>query len=95
MAQKKTEQQKTNVFAIFKKYNTSTLNSQNNEKRNEKDKKNILPKYSNRYTYKGKLFDYDEYIQKKNTEKNPEDFEHLDYTTFKKLSKELDDKKIK
>ena len=38
----------------------------------------------NKYIYKGKLMDYELIINKKNN--IDDDFEHLDYSTFKKKS---------
>lgn len=93
----KEEEQKNSVFAIFKSYNTSKVDSEitaaSGKKIVDENNKVILPENSNRYIYKGKLIEYSEYINKGNLEKNPDEFEHLDYATFKKLSKELGEKK--
>ena len=97
-SRKKDENKKSSVFAIFKNYNTSTINSEKtensdtmNNKNNENNKKIILPEKSNTYKYKGKLVDYNEYLDKEIGK--GDEFEHLDYTTFKKLSKDLNEKK--
>ena len=84
------EAQKNSVFARFKSYNTDSL-EKNTE--NDDDNSPIIPEKMNRYIYKGKLSDYDNYIKSINylgdnafinVEKDSE-FENLDYSTFKKL----------
>ena len=77
-----------NVFAKFKSYNKSTTNiklgsSEFNKKLSSNKVTNILPDKSNHFTYKGKLIDYDEYINKENN--LTDEFEHLDYSSFKKI----------
>ena len=70
-----------NVFATFKRYNY--------EKQLEKISEKVLDKelIFNRYIYKGKLRDYDDLIKDLNLKKLVSDeFEHIDYNTFKKLS---------
>jgi len=82
------------IFARFKSYNTTTNigpNSVTNTMTNSGVITNnnipIIPEKSNHYIYKGKLSDYEEYM---NTNKNSfdnidNDYEHLDYAAFKKL----------
>jgi hypothetical protein len=67
-----------NVFARFKTYNDTSKN----EKIKNKEDIKILPERSNHYKYKGKLEDYEKLFNKD----KPEEFEHLDYSTFKKLA---------
>ena len=67
-----------NVFARFKTYNDTPKN----EKTKKEEDIKILPERSNHYKYKGKLEDYEKLFNKD----KPDEFEHLDYNTFKKLS---------
>lgn len=66
------------VFARFKTYNDTPKNKKTKNKEDIK----ILPERSNHYKYKGKVEDYEKLFNKD----NPEEFEHLDYSTFKKLA---------
>ena len=77
------EARKNSIFARFKTYNTD-----NNNKSKIEDMP-IIPEKTNKYIYKGKLCDYDEYIKSiscnNSTDNENDDFENLDYATFKKL----------
>ena len=88
------ESRKNSIFARFKSYNTDTVNNNNSNI----DNISIVPEKSNKYIYKGKLTDFDEYINNNqdtqlnnnqdtqlNNNNLDEDFENLDYATFKKL----------
>ena len=88
---------RNNVFAKFKSYNKSTSNtkvgsSEFNKKLSYNKVTNILPNKSNHFTYKGKLIDYDEYINKENN--LSDEFEHLDYSSFKKISENSEKKTL-
>uniref|UniRef100_A0A6C0AYL2 Uncharacterized protein n=1 Tax=viral metagenome TaxID=1070528 RepID=A0A6C0AYL2_9ZZZZ len=88
---------RNNVFAKFKNYNKSTNNSKVefskfNKKLSSNKVTNILPEKSNHFTYKGKLIDYDEYINKENN--LSDEFEHLDYSSFKKISERSEKKTL-
>ena len=79
---------RNNVFAKFKNYNKLTTNikagsSEFNKKLSSNKVTNILPHKSNSFIYKGKLIDYDQYINKENN--LTDEFEHLDYSSFKKI----------
>ena len=73
------EEEKTKpsgVFATFKKYTKASLT--------EKEVKKVpLIEEANRYIYRGTLIDFDELFA---TKPDPEEFEQLDYGTFKKLA---------
>jgi hypothetical protein len=84
------EVQKNSVFARFKSYNIDNLDK---NLENQDENNTIIPEKMNRYIYKGKLSDYDEYIKSVNiindnafinVEKD-NDYEKLDYASFKKL----------
>jgi hypothetical protein len=79
------EARKNSIFARFKTYNT---NNNNNNKSKIEDIP-IIPEKANKYIYKGKLCDYDDYIKSiscnNSTDNENDDFENLDYATFKKL----------
>ena len=81
----------TSIFARFKSYNTATNIGTTIESINVTNDNNvnnsIIPKNSNHYIYKGKLSDYDEYINsiKNKSENTDTEFEHLDYGAFKKI----------
>ena len=78
----KSESKNSNVFVTFKTYNESEKGL---DKKSNEDS-NIELKF-NRYIYKGKLRDYEDLIKDLNVRKQISDeFEHVDYTTFKKLS---------
>lgn len=88
-----------NVFARFKGYNADsqiTTNTMINNNKNKdsikdketKDKNVILLERSNHYIYKGKIEDY---YKEHNNKDKVEEFEHLDYNAFKRLS--TDEKK--
>ena len=83
------------VFANFKNYNKD--NSISELKQDSKNDNNsiILPERCNTYKYRGKLIDYEDYVKNIENTKNivNDDFEHLDYATFKMLSKNLHEKK--
>jgi len=97
--EKDKETTNTSIFARFKSYNTATnigttnesttnnnVNNVNNVN-NDNNNNSIIPKNSNHYIYKGKLSDYDEYINsiKNKSETTDTEFEHLDYSAFKKI----------
>ena len=67
--------EKKNVFAKLKSYKNEKMS--NNKKDNI-----IIPEKMNKYIYKGKLLDYELIINMKNNV--DDDFERLDYSTFKK-----------
>ena len=87
--------EKVNVFARFKNYNTDTkkestkLQKPGDSNENKESNEVILLERSNHYVYKGKLEDYEK--EHRNDEDSTEEFEHLDYNTFKNLS--MDEKK--
>ena len=94
--EKDKETTNTSIFARFKSYNTatnigttneSTTNNNVNNVNNDNNNNSIIPKNSNHYIYKGKLSDYDEYINsiKNKSENTDTEFEHLDYSAFKKI----------
>ena len=64
-----------NVFAKLKNYKTTFSNTCK--------KKWIIPERINQYKYKGKIKDYDEYIETLSSPNSDNDFECLDYSTFK------------
>lgn len=78
------EKKKTNnLFASFKTYNKKGVSS--NEKGDEKkmNKKSIICANANRYSYKGKVNDF-QFI-KTNDYKVQKKYDSMDYQTFKKL----------
>ena len=80
-----------NVFVKFKSYNKLTNNIKDNRSQcNEVT--NILHNKSNHFIYKGKLMDYDEYINKENN--LTDEFEHLYYSSFKKIFEESEKKTL-
>ena len=87
--------EKVSVFARFKNYNTDTkkestkLQKSGDSNENKESNEVILLERSNHYVYKGKLEDYEK--EHRNDEDSTEEFEHLDYNTFKNLS--MDEKK--
>lgn len=78
------------VFALFKRNieQNQNINLETKEG-NILDKNKIIPEKLNRYKYKGKISEYNEYlnnvkiIEEKN--KNIDEFEDLDYNTFKNI----------
>tara|TARA_R110002074_G_scaffold387329_1_gene569452 strand:- start:1723 stop:2574 length:852 start_codon:yes stop_codon:yes gene_type:complete len=68
---------KKNVFAKLKSYKNEKTSNSNNKNENI-----IIPEKMNKYIYKGKLIDYELLINTKNN--IDDDFERLDYSTFKK-----------
>lgn len=82
---------KFNVFARFKSYNADSKKVSKKSQKDDGVKDNasvLLLERSNHYVYKGKLADYE---KEHNDEDSTEEFEHLDYNTFKNLS--MDEKK--
>lgn len=74
----------SSVFASFKKYTKESLT--------KKEVENVpLIEESNRYIYRGTLLDYDELFTIKH---DPEEFEKLDYGTFKKLATDNEKKNL-
>ena len=69
------------VFANFKIYKSKSNDTKNNDQNQIINEEQLLPEKANKYIYKGKLLDYEELINKNIPN---EDFEHLDYSTFKK-----------
>ena len=69
------------VFANFKIYKSKSNDTKNNDQNQIINEEQLLPEKANKYIYKGKLLDYEELINKNILN---EDFEHLDYSTFKK-----------
>ena len=76
---------KPDVFASFKNYNKKSGAPNNG------NKKYILRQKANRYSYKGKVNEFD--FTKPNDYKSENDNEKMDYETFKRLMKNI--KKIK
>jgi len=74
----------TSVFATFKKYTKESLTKSS-------VKKIPLMDETNRYIYKGTILDFDELS---NTRSVIEEFEQLDYSTFKKLTSESEKKTL-
>ena len=70
-----TVEKSTSVFATFKKYTKESLTKTT-------VKKIPLMDETNRYIYKGTMIDFDKLL---NTRSVIEEFEQLDYSTFKKL----------
>jgi hypothetical protein len=75
----------SSVFASFKKYTKESLIK-------KEVKKVPLMQETNRYVYRGTLLDFQEFSSTINT--IPEDFEQLDYGTFKKLSADNEKKTL-
>lgn len=74
----------SSVFASFKKYTKESLT--------QKEVKEVpLIEEANRYIYRGTLLDYDELFSIK---ADPEEFEKLDYGTFKKFSSDNEKKTL-
>jgi len=67
---------RVDVFASFKKYTKESLTK-------TEVKKAPLIEEANRYAYRGTLLDYEELFTSMS---DPDDFEQLDYGTFKKLA---------
>jgi len=83
MKDKKEELNKKKIFAQFKDYNKKI---QNNNKKMVDNLDNIVPEKSNRYVRKGNINDFNDYKKNLNNEKSISDeFEHIDYSTFKKM----------
>ena len=85
LLQEKQEEEKqeetTSVFARLKTYSSDASN--------KKNEIIVIPERSNHYIYKGNLKEYESLYL---TVSVPDDFEHLDYNTFKKISS-IDEKK--
>jgi hypothetical protein len=82
LREEEVEAKPSGVFATFKRYTKASLTQ-------KEVKKVPLIEEANRYAYRGTLIDFDQLFS---TKPDPEEFEQLDYGTFKKLAADSEKK---